>query len=71
MRLAIAEDRLTAVAHTFIEGALQVEGQTSALLSLPGVLGLEVRRLARQGFETTLTGKTPFFAELPQTPTKS
>ncbi|UQS14634.1 phenylacetate--CoA ligase family protein [Pseudomonas sp. HS6] len=71
LRLAIAEDRLTVVTHTFIEGALQVEGQASALLRLPGVLGLEVKRLARQAFETTLTGKTPFFAELPQTPAKS
>lgn len=71
MRLVIAEDKLTAVTQTFIEDALQVEGQASALLRLPGVLGLEVKRLARQGFETTLTGKTPFFAELPQSPAKS
>lgn len=68
MRLVIAEDILTADTQSIIEDALQVEGQASALLRLPGVLGLEVKRLARQEFETTLAGKTPFFVTLEQTP---
>lgn len=71
MRLVIAEDILTADTQSIIEDALQVEGQASALLRLPGVLGLEVKRLARQEFETTLAGKTPFFVTLEQTPAPS
>jgi len=71
MRLVFAEDSLTADTQSVIEDALQVEGQASALLRLPGVLGLEVKRLARQGFETTLAGKTPFFVTFEQTPAPS
>ncbi|AXJ07914.1 CoF synthetase [Pseudomonas fluorescens] len=71
MRLVLAEDTLTADTRSVIEDALQVEGQASALLRLPGVLGLEVKRLARQEFETTLAGKTPFFVTLEQTPALS
>ncbi|MCX4220392.1 AMP-binding protein [Pseudomonas sp. MCal1] len=71
MRLVLAEDTLTADTRSVIEGALQVEGQAGALLRLPGVLGLEVKRLARQEFETTLAGKTPFFVTLEQTPALS
>lgn len=68
MRLVIAEDALTADTQSVIEDALQVEGQASALLRLPGVLGLEVKRLAPQEFETTQASKTPFFVTLEQTP---
>lgn len=71
MLLVIAEDILTADTQSVIEDALQVEGQASALLRLPGVLGLEVKRLARQEFETTLAGKTPFFVSFEQTPAPS
>ena len=71
MRLVLAEDSLTADTRSVIEDALQVEGQASALLRLPGVLGLEVKRLARQEFETTLAGKTPFFVTFEQTPAPS
>ncbi|WP_433898795.1 phenylacetate--CoA ligase family protein [Pseudomonas sp. PSE1(2024)] len=71
MRLVIAEDTLTVDTRSVIEDALQVEGQASALLRLPGVLGLEVKRLARQEFETTLAGKTPFFVTFEQTPAPS
>lgn len=71
MRLVIAEDALTANTQSVIEDALQVEGQASALLRLPGVLGLEVKRLARQEFETTLAGKTPFFVTTEKTPVPS
>ncbi|QIA00775.1 phenylacetate--CoA ligase family protein [Pseudomonas fluorescens] len=71
MRLVIAEDVLTANAQSVIEDALQIEGQASALLRLPGVLGLEVKRLARQEFETTLAGKTPFFVTTEKTPVQS
>lgn len=71
MLLVIAEDALTADTRSVLEDALQVEGQASALLRLPGVLGLEVKRLARQEFETTLAGKTPFFVTLEQTPVPS
>lgn len=71
MRLVIAEDALTANTQSVIEDALQVEGQASALLRLPGVLGLEVTRLARQEFETTLAGKTPFFVTTEKTPVQS
>lgn len=71
MRLVIAEDALTANTQSVIEDALQVEGQASALLRLPGVLGLEVKRLARQEFENTLAGKTPFFVTTEKTPVPS
>lgn len=71
MRLVLAEDSLTADTRSVIEDALQVEGQASALFRLPGVLGLEVKRLARQEFETTLAGKTPFFVTSEQTPAPS
>ncbi|EJM28204.1 phenylacetate--CoA ligase family protein [Pseudomonas sp. GM25] len=71
MRLVIAEDTLTVDTRSVIEDALQVKGQASALLRLPGVLGLEVKRLARQEFETTLAGKTPFFVTFEQTPAPS
>ncbi|MBX8471417.1 MULTISPECIES: phenylacetate--CoA ligase family protein [unclassified Pseudomonas] len=71
MHLVLAEDTLTADTRSVIEDALQVEGQASALLRLPGVLGLEVKRLARQEFETTLAGKTPFFVTFEQTPAPS
>ncbi len=64
MWLLIAQERLPAGAERIIEGALRNEAQASALLGLPGVLGLQVRRLARGDFETTVAGKTPFFVEL-------
>ena len=64
MCLVIAQDRLPAGAEAVIEQALLNEAQASALLRLPGVLGLRVQRLDRSGFETTSAGKTPFFIEL-------
>lgn len=71
LRLVIAQDKLAVGAQALIERALHVESQASALLSLPGVLGLQVKRLAREDFEATLAGKTPFFAELQLAPTDS
>lgn len=68
MRLVIAQDKLPASAEAAIEQALHNEAQASALLRLPGVLGLRVQRLARSGFETTSAGKTPFFVESSATP---
>ncbi|WP_262410287.1 phenylacetate--CoA ligase family protein [Pseudomonas sp. N40(2020)] len=68
MRLVIAQDKLPASAEAVIEQALHNEAQASALLRLPGVLGLRVQRLARSGFETTSAGKTPFFFEVDATP---
>ncbi|WP_256583479.1 phenylacetate--CoA ligase family protein [Pseudomonas sp. MPR-ANC1] len=68
MRLVIAQDKLPARAEVALEQALQSEAQASALLRLPGVLGLRVQRLDRSGFETTSAGKTPFFIELGVTP---
>ncbi|MBC3268719.1 AMP-binding protein [Pseudomonas sp. SWRI81] len=70
MRLVIAEDRLPAAAQGGLEQALHAEAQASALLKLPGVLGLQVRRLPRGAFATTTAGKTPFFVELQQAPTR-
>ncbi|WP_426203583.1 phenylacetate--CoA ligase family protein [Pseudomonas sp. TWP3-1] len=69
MRLVIAQEKLAADAQAVIERALQGEAQASALLGLPGVLGLQVQRLAREDFATTSAGKTPFFVELQLTPT--
>jgi len=63
LRLLIAEDRLPAAAERVIEQALHHEAQASALLRLPGVLGMQVQRLPRGDFATTLAGKTPFFVE--------
>ncbi|QHC98640.1 CoF synthetase [Pseudomonas sp. R84] len=63
LRLLIAEDRLPAAAERVIEQALHNEAQASALLRLPGVLGMQVQRLPRGDFATTLAGKTPFFVE--------
>lgn len=62
--LLIAQERLPAGAERVIEEALRNEAQASALLGLPGVLGLQVRRLARGNFAATVAGKTPFFIEL-------
>ncbi|WP_242207952.1 MULTISPECIES: AMP-binding protein [unclassified Pseudomonas] len=63
LRLLIAQDRLPAAAERVIEQALHNEAQSNALLRLPGVLGLQVQRLPRGDFATTLAGKTPFFVE--------
>jgi phenylacetate-CoA ligase len=63
LRLLIAQDRLPAAAERVIEQALHNEAQASALLRLPGVLGLQVQRLPRGDFTTTQAGKTPFFVE--------
>lgn len=63
LRLLIAQDRLLAAAEGVIEQALHNEAQASALLRLPGVLGMQVQRLPRGDFTTTLAGKTPFFVE--------
>jgi phenylacetate-CoA ligase len=71
IRLVIARERLPAGAERVIEEALRNEAQASALLGLPGVLGLQVRRLPRCDFETTVAGKTPFFAEARGGPGKS
>jgi phenylacetate-CoA ligase len=71
IRLVIARERLPAGAERVIEEALRNEAQASALLGLPGVLGLQVRRLPRSDFETTVAGKTPFFAEARGGPGKS
>lgn len=68
MCLVIAQDKLPSGAEAAIEQALHNEAQASALLRLPGVLGLQVQRLARSRFETTAAGKTPFFIELEATP---
>ena len=68
MCLVIAQDKLPSGAEAAIEQALHNEAQASALLRLPGVFGLQVQRLARSRFETTATGKTPFFIELEATP---
>lgn len=70
MRLGIAQERLPAGAEGAIEEALRNEAQARALLGLPGVLGLQVRRLPRCDFETTVAGKTPFFVELQGAPGK-
>ncbi|WP_242489221.1 MULTISPECIES: AMP-binding protein [unclassified Pseudomonas] len=68
MRLVIAQDKLPAGVEVALEQALRSEAQASALLRLPGVLGLRVQRLDRSSFETTFAGKTPFFIELGVTP---
>ncbi|WP_244196550.1 hypothetical protein [Pseudomonas baetica] len=62
--VVIARDKLPAGAESAIERELQRDKQACALLRLPGVLGLQVQRLERHEFETTLAGKTPFFFEL-------
>ena len=71
LRLVIARDKLPADAEAAIEQALHHQAQTSALLRLPGVLGLQVQGLARSGFETTAAGKTLFFVESGATPDSS
>lgn len=71
MRLVIAQERLPVGAELAIEEALYNEVQASALLGLPGVLGLQVRRLPRGDFATTVAGKTPFFVESRGIPGKS
>ncbi|WP_277759980.1 AMP-binding protein [Pseudomonas sp. A34-9] len=71
VRLVIAQDKLPAGAERTFEEALRNEAQASALLGLPGVLGLQVRRLPRGEFETSMAGKTPFFVELRSAPDKS
>lgn len=71
LQLLIAQERLPAGAERVIEEALHNEAQANALLGLPGVLGLQVRRLARGDFETTVAGKTPFFVEVRGAPAKS
>ena len=63
LHLFIAEERLPAGAERVIEQALHHEAQASALLKLPGVLGIQVQRLPRGAFATTVAGKTAFFVE--------
>ncbi|MFZ3283184.1 phenylacetate--CoA ligase family protein [Pseudomonas sp.] len=63
LHLLIAEERLPATAQCVIESALRHQAQASALLELPGVLGMQVQRLPRSEFATTVAGKTAFFVE--------